>query len=559
MKCAVVKGQERLLALSLLVFSSMGLANSDQSLIEAVKQEDAATARALIKGDVDVNTPQADGATALHWAVYRNDLDTAELLVEAGANVNATNDFGVMPLSLACTNGNASMIEALLKAGADSNASLSTGETLLMTAARTGKLDAVVVLLRHGADVNAKESSQEQTALMWALSEGHTEIARTLIEHRASVHAVTEGGFTPLLFACREGDLEATKFLLDAGADVNTTTSDKKSALYAATLKFFGIKSDDKKKVKDGMSALHVATLRGYGDVAALLLDHGADPNYDGPGYTPLHWAVGTWETELTGRNGIIVPADHVWSKMRGVQVGKLELVKKLLDDGADPNARLQKNPRRYGFTFASARPKGSTRFMLAALAGDIAIMRMLLDYGADPLLEAEKGVTALMLAAGVRRNLSETRIPLSDSVEAVKLVVELGADVNAVDHMYGDTALHGAARIKSPEIVQILVDHGAEVNVVNKRGQSPLFMADRYWPPGISMIYQRSATGDLLRKLTPPVVVSKAVEQWATIPRHVREAVESLLQGELEETAATKLRRSEDPIYPPEGGFPAS
>ena len=534
MKCAVVKGQARLLALSLLAFSSIGVAYSDQLLIEAVKQQDAAAARALIEGDVDVNAPQSDGATALHWAVYRNDLDTAELLLAAGANVNATNDFGVMPLSLACTNGNASMIDALLKAGADSNAALATGETPLMTAARTGELDAVAVLLKHGADVNAKEPSRGQTALMWALSEGHTETARILIEHGATVHAVTEGEFTPLLFAVREGDFEAAEILLDAGADVNATA-------------------------KDGKSALHVATLRGHADLAIMLLDRGANPNAEDAGFTPLHWAVGTWETELTGRNGIIVPGDHVWSKMRGVQVGKLELVKKLLDDGADPNARLQKNPKRYGFTFASARPKGSTPFMLAALAGDTTIMRMLLNYGADPFLEAENGVTALMMAAGVRRNLSETLTPISDSVEAVKLVVELGADVNAVDHRYGDTALHGAARIKSPEIVQILVDHGAEVNVVNKRGQSPLFMADRYWPPGISMIYQPSAAGDLLRELTPPVVVSKAVEEWATIPPHVREAVESLLQGELEKITAAEQRRSEDPLYPPEGGFPDS
>ncbi len=321
---------------------------ADQSLIGAVRKQDKSTIGKLLEQNVDVNAAQADGATALHWAVHRDDLETAKLLIDAGAKVDATNDFGVAPLSLACTNANAAIIETLLKAGADPNAALLTGETPLMTAAHTGDLEAVDVLLRHEANVNAKEPIRAQTALMWALGEKHTQVARKLIEHGADIHAATTLGFTPLLFAAREGDLEATKMLVDAGADVNTTA-------------------------KDDLSALHVATLRGHGEVAALLLDRGADPNADGPGYTPLHWAAGTWETELNGANGIRAPADHEWNRMRGVQEGKLELVKALLDHGANPNARLKKNPARYGFT-VTRQPVGSTPLSLAAFAGEAEI-----------------------------------------------------------------------------------------------------------------------------------------------------------------------------------------
>ncbi len=518
----------RALWLLLSVFSVIGATavSGDQTLVEAVKAQDTATARKLIEQNVNVNELQADGATALHWAAYHDDLETAMLLIEAGAKVDAANDFGVMPLSLACTNGSAPMIEALLNAEADPNAAILTGETPLMTAASAGELDAVLVLLDRGANVNAKEPSQDQTALMWAISEGHSEVARKLIEHGSDIHAATKRGFTPLLFAVREGDVESTKMLLGAGADVNATAKDKKSALL-------------------------VATLRGHARTAAILLGEGADPNADGPGYAALHWAVGSWETELTGNNGIVTPAHHEWSAMSGVKERKFDLVKNLLEHGANPNAQLQQNPRRYGYTVYSARPRGSTPFLLAAMAGETAIMRMLVDYGADPLLAAENGVTPLMMAAGVRRNLSEIRVPESDSLESVKLAVELGADVNAADTSWGDTALHGAARIKSADIIQFLVDNGAEVNVLNKRGQTPLFLAERHWPLAMTTIFKPSAAGDLLRELTTPDVVFQALEDWGTIPSDIRLAVETLLQDGLEKVASLEDRRNENPIIP--------
>ena len=529
MKLFGARNQTLWMMLPLLVVSSMEGASDDQMLIKAVKGRDAATARKLIESNVDVNAPQADGATALHWAVHRDDLETAKLLIEAGANVEATNDFGVMPLSLAATNRNAAMIEMLLEAGADANAALMTGETLLMTAAHAGDLDTVDVLLSHGADVNAKEPIRRQTALMWALGENHTDVVRRLVEHGADIHAATTLGFTPLLFAAREGDLEAAGILLDAGADANTT------AKSLETRKDSGASSGDGKKEKVGLSALHVAVQRGHADIAILLLERGADANADGPGFTPLHWAVGTWETEMNGANGITAPKEHEWDTLRGVQEGKFELVKALLDHGADPNALLEKPPARYGFT--ATRPvKNSTPFYLAAFAGEVEIMRLLADRGADPNLRPDNDLTPMMIAAGVNRSTRELSVSEEDLLAAIKLTVELGADVNATDRG-GNTAMHGAAWIRSVDIVQYLVDNGADVNALNKAGRSPLYIADH---SGFSAgsgdpVLERLPVGHLIQELSIPDVITDSFEEWATIPPHVRAAVEALLAGELE------------------------
>jgi ankyrin repeat protein len=523
-------------SVAFLLVSSLGVMQvyAAESLIDAAKNQNGVLAAELIAEGNEVNARQSDGATALHWAAYRDDLEIVNLLIKAGADAGAVNDFGVMPLSLACTNGSAGVITALLDAGADVNGVLATGDTPLMTASRTGIADAVSVLLERGADVNASEPQNEQTALMWALSEGHTDVARVLVAQGADIHAETKGSYTPLMFASRANDLEGVKLLLEKGADVNHAG-------------------------RDGHTSLHISTMKAHIDLALQLLDAEADPNAVGPGYTALHWAVGKWETEMTGRNGIVTRPEHEWSAMHGIPERKLELVEALLDHGADANARMERNPRRYGFTFASARPKGSTPFALAALAGEVDIMRMLMDFGADPLQKADRGMTPLIMAAGSRRNLAEDIIPLERSLEAVKICVEAGADVNATDERYGETALHGAARIKSVAMVQYLYDNGADVNVVNKRGQSPLYFAERYWPPGIAMIFQPSDAGDLLRDLTLSETVKNSFDDWARMSPEVRAEIEALLKGEKERLRAEKDRREEDPIYPPEGGFPES
>ena len=458
-----------------------------ERVVETAKQQNKAALQALLDRHTEVNIPQADGATALHWAAYWDDLEAVTLLIYAGAQVDAANDLGVTPLSLACANGNASLVGTLLKAGADPNTTPSSGETPLMTAARSGSTDAVKMLLSHGAEVNSKTPVSEQTALMWALSEKHLDVARTLIEQKANISARSRSGFTPLQFAARQGDLDGARILLEAGANVNETSSDG--------------------------SALLVATIRGHVPLAIFLLEHGANPNSDETGYTALHWAAGSWETEMTGPNGIVAPVNREWRMMVGLQEDKVELVRALLRSGADPNAALEKQPPRVGYTKENKKPIGATPFLLAAMAGDANLMRVLVDGGASPLRMAKDKTTPLMMAAGVRRDLSESRVSESRSLEAVKLALELAADVNASNDE-GDTALHGAARIKSDTIVQLLVDNGAKINAKNNLGQTPLFVAGRYFHPGSPPLLVQTSTADLLRRLSKHEVVSEEVQK---------------------------------------------
>ena len=304
----------------------------DHPLITAVRMGDAGRVRELLAGDVDVDRPRPDGATALHWAVYDDRLDLTDLLVEAGADVDAANDFGVTPLSLACDNGASRMVRRLLDAGADPDIARSTGETPLMTCSRTGETEAVRALLAAGADPNATEAWREQTSLMWGAAEGHTEVVRALVAYGADVGARSHGGFDALLLAARHDTPALVQLLLDAGADVNVSAP-------------------------DGLTPLHVATVRGHAAEAILLLEHGADPNADGPGYTPLHWASGAWHTELTGSlRGIETARDDEWRSLNEVQTGKLELVEALLAHGADPRARLW-----CGVRLSSASPAGDS------------------------------------------------------------------------------------------------------------------------------------------------------------------------------------------------------
>ena len=486
----------RTLGLLIVVFLVLGLQMplatagriSQNRLVQAAKSGSGESLRTLLAADADVNQRQADGATALHWATHRDDLDNAVLLIGAGADVKASNDLGVQPLWLACINGSVPMVRVLLGAGADPNAAPSSGETPLMHAARSGSVDAVKLLLLHGAEVNAMTPLGEQTALMWALSEKHADVAGLLIEHGAEVSARSKYGFTPLLFAARAGDLDGARTLLAAGVDLNETAS-------------------------GGESALVVATVRGHVPFALWLLERGADPNSDGSGYTALHWAAGSWETEMTGPKGIVARPGHEWGAMRGLQEGKLELILALLARGADPDARLLKHPPRFGYTADRQRPAGAPPFLLAAMAGDAGVMQVLAGAGASPRLAADDGTTPLMAAAGVGRNLTESRVTEEQSLRAVRVALEMGADVNAANRD-GDTALHGAARIKSPALVQLLVDRGAEVKVSNRQGQTPLFVARHYFHPGSPPLPVQSETADLLRRLGAEEAYSEKVTE---------------------------------------------
>ena len=441
----------------ILFLVSLIAAPSDAPLADAAEKMDRATIRTLLQQPIDVNVPQVDGMTALHWAAYQDDLETVKLLVGASADANAANRYGVTPLSLACTNGNSQMVELLLDAGADPNVVLRGGETALMTAARTGEPGAVKVLLSRGADVHSKEDRRGQTALMWAAAEGHREVVEDLIEAGADYRTPLDSGFTPLLFAVREGRLGVVEALLKAGVDVNETVQRQAPGSKPGW-------------PREGISALHVAVANAHYAVAANLLDWGADPNTDLPGYTVLH-AIASVRKPGVGDNN---PAPEGSGNMNSI-----EFVKKLATQGAHLNARMTEQVN-LGNTRLNK--LGATPFLLAAQSADAELMRTLAGLGADPLLPNADSSTPLMVAAGIG-----TRSPGEDAgtepevLEAVGAALDLGADVNAVDDN-GETAMHGAAYKNAPEVVQLLADMGAKIEIWNQKneyGWTPLLIAE--------------------------------------------------------------------------------
>jgi ankyrin repeat protein len=433
------------------------MGGSEARLAEAAEKMDRATIPVLLEQGADVNAPQVDGTTALHWAAYQDDLAAAELLVRAGANVTAANRYGVTPLSLACTNGNGAMVELLLNAGADPNTALPGGETALMTAARTGRIEPVKALLSRGANVHAKESRKGQTALMWAAAEGHVEVVEALIGAGAEFRARLDSGFTPLLFAVREGRIGVVQILLKAGADVNETIRPS---------------SGRRQGPRAGTSALALAVRNAHYELAANLLDAGADPNAAGPGLTALH-IISDVRKPGTGDND---PAPEGSGSMTS-----LELVRKLLAKGANVNARMT---RRVNLGATGLNTLGATPFFLAARTADAELMRTLAALGADPLLTNADNSTPLMAAAGLgTRSPGEDAGTESEVVEALQVALDLGADINAVDNN-GETAMHGAAYKNLPAAVQFLAGKGARIeiwNQKNKHGWTPLAIASGY------------------------------------------------------------------------------
>jgi ankyrin repeat protein len=457
-----------------------GAAGRDLRLITAARNGTSATVRALIAAHVDVNETQPDGATALHWAAERDDLDVADVLLKAGAHPTIANDYGVTPLALAAANGSARMIDRLLAAGADVNTSLPTGETPLMTAARTGNVDAVRLLLARGANIDAQERVKGQTALQWAIWQGHSDVMRALVEAGANATLASNSGFTPLLFAVREGNMDATQFLLSKGAGVN-------------------------EKAKDGNSALHVAVIRGHVALAKLLLDRGADPNASGPGFTPLHWAAGTFETIHTHDyifNETAVNNVEEWAVLAGIpsQEDKRDLISALLAKGADVNALSTRSMPRFGFSlFKSNLLIGATPFFLASLAADIPTMRQLLANGADPTMRNKEGNTPLVVAAGLAQVPQETRIPEPRVLQAIEMLLSLGNNINDANAA-GNTALHAATMAGLDRTVEYLVAHGADINARNKDGATPLKLAHGFIDA--ALFNERPSTAAVLVKL---------------------------------------------------------
>jgi ankyrin repeat protein len=462
----------------LLIGPTFAASGADLRLVEAVEKNDQATARALLRQKLDVNVPQADGSTALIWAAHWDDPRTADMLIAAGAKVNAASQYGVTALWEACNNGSSLMVEKLAKAGADLNV-VANGETALMTCARTGNMDAVGSLLSRGADVNAKEPARGQTALMWAISEGHTKVVQALVEHGADIHAKSKGGFTPFLFAARRGDIDSARILLEKGADAN-------------------------EPAPGGLNALLVAIDSGHEELAIYLLDKGANPNVsDRNGLTPLHYAL---------RMGITYLESGQREDRYGVSLTYMfrpnmrKLVEVLLQRGANPNARIAKGDRRIqnGSDFVRIRMGGVTPLMLAAATGDIVLVRAMIAKGGDPMAETDDGVTPMLVAAGVGVGSERTPEEGKGALEIVKMLVEMGADVNAATRSLGYTALNGAAYNGANDIIQYLVEKGANLNVKDKMGQTPLSIAEGD-PNSLSDDFERRdhpKTAELIRKL---------------------------------------------------------
>jgi ankyrin repeat protein len=442
-------------------------ARADVTLVDAVKRGDASAVRALLASKADGNSAEADGTTALHWAVRRADLATVDLLLKAGARAGAANRYGITPLYLAASNGDAAIVTRLLEAGADPDGALADGETVLMTAARTGNVGALKALLARGANVRAREKRKGQDALMWAAAEDNAAAVTALIEAGADRDARSTGGsFTPFLFAVRAGHLDASRALLDAGVDVN-------------------------QQLSDGTSALVLAVMNAHYELAGQLLARGANPNADAQGWTALHQVA--WSRRHNA--GFNLPGP--------VQTGSLDpldLVRQLVAAGANVNARTTKEPRDGNRNMLNR--IGSTPFLMAAKNDDVPLMRVLLEVGADPALKTNRGTTALMVAAGVGIWApGENPGTHEEALAAMKIALEMGGGaVNDVD-MDGETALHGAVyRGGNIAAIQFLIDNGAKLDAVNKKGWTPLTAADGVeYTPAVLKRYPEAAA--LLRK----------------------------------------------------------
>src|SRR5215472_5468029 len=459
------------------------------ALADRIQAGDRRAALALIDGGADVNRAQPDGTTPLHWAAYRVDQDLVQTLLKKGAKADVTNHYGASPLAEAARVSNVPIVGMLLEAGADANAANEDGQTALMLAARTGNVAVAELLVKRGADVNRRERFKDQSAVMWAAGENHPEMVAFLVSKGAdlSIRARSTdwptqisneprvqyrptGGLTPLLYAARAGCLGCVKTMVDAGADVDRPNP-------------------------DGMTPMMMALDNGYPAVARYLLDHGANPHtWDWWGRTPLYVAV-NMRGGLDGRAGRRPPES-------------LDLIKALLDAGANPNAQLAfKEPSRGGRDNRfrdDLLTTGATPLLRAAQTYDNEVVRLLLAHGAEVDLPNASGVTPFMAAAGIGTRTTSGVLGGGSpqnvealSIETMEILRSAGADVNAritditsltariartntMSDRQGQTALFLAKELGRAEAIKYLLDHGARADVVDDLGRKPADLAKK-------------------------------------------------------------------------------
>jgi ankyrin repeat protein len=464
--------RRRLAAAALCLFGTgvagfgVAWAAPEGTLLNAAETKDHAGALKLIEQGADVKAKDVDGTSALHWAAHNSDVELAERLIKAGAEVNVSNDYGASPMSEAATLGNAGMLKVLLKAGADVESPNPEGQTALMAVARTGDLEAAKVLLGHRAKVDAVEQWGGQTALMWAAAQSQPQMIELLLKHRANVNArstvrdwqrrvtaegrpknMNRGGFTPLLYAAREGCIECAKVLLKGKADINLTDP-------------------------DGTTPLVLALTNMRFDLAAFLVSAGADVNkWDFFGRTPLYSAIDLNTLPRGGRPDL-PSTDH----LSGYDVAEL-----LLKAGANPNAQLKLRPPYRNGVFDRGGDQvistGATPLLVAAKVGDAKSVALLLKYKAIVDLPTSAGVTPLMAAAGMGQGFNPTRGRYKtdeEAIECLRLLKDAGGGIND-KNAQGQTALHAAAQLGWDGTVKTLVADGAQLEPTDNKGLAPI------------------------------------------------------------------------------------
>jgi ankyrin repeat protein len=485
----------------------------DTRLVEAAKLGDTNTAFLLLQKRADPNTPEADGTTPLHWAVRNNDLALMDRLIRAGAKSAVANRFGVTPIFLACENGSAEAVTRLLKAGVSANSTGELGETALMTCARTGKVAAAKALIEAGASIDAVESWRGQTALMWAAAEDHADMVRALVAAGADVNArstivvwerqrsleprdkwLPPGGLTPLLLAARQGRLEAAKALVGAGADINVVDPDRHTSLI-------------------------IALINGHVDVAGFLIESGIDVNMaDKVGQTALWAAVDLHTVPSSNRPPPRETEDALTS---------LDVIKMLLARGANIDAAIRERiPYRTKLDRGGdgVLGNGTTPLLRAAKAGDTAVIKLLLEKGANPKATTNNLVNGVMMAANVaarEEDMTGRNKTQKDAIETIELLLASGVDVNAQDTQ-GRTAAHGAALWGLTDVVKFLHQSGAKLDLKDKRGFSSLDTAlgsaGGFGFDGKSPVV-REETAKVIRELLGPEAAAAATSSKPAAP----------------------------------------